>query len=114
MGFDSRQHTPVWRKSSYSGGGNDCVEVAFVAMHTAVVTRRIQPMALELSAQGWLGAGRRAGSAVTGVSLTIDPTRRAGARRGRVTCVAVASERATCVIVDCWPLIRSEVRGRSA
>lgn len=26
----------TWRKSSYSGGGNDCVEVASLSNHTAV------------------------------------------------------------------------------
>lgn len=27
---------PEWRKSSYSGGGNDCVEVAFAGSNPAV------------------------------------------------------------------------------
>lgn len=27
---------PKWRKSSYSGGGNDCVEIALIGVGTAV------------------------------------------------------------------------------
>ena len=29
-------HVAVWRKSSYSGGGNDCVEIAMAPAVTAV------------------------------------------------------------------------------
>ena len=32
----SGQGEPRWRKSSHSGGGNDCVEVAVVSSGTAV------------------------------------------------------------------------------
>ncbi|MBO0839647.1 MAG: DUF397 domain-containing protein [Sciscionella sp.] len=31
----------TWRKSSYSGGGNDCVEVAWPAMHTGHGVRAV-------------------------------------------------------------------------
>jgi hypothetical protein len=30
------QDTPQWRRSSHSGGGNDCVEIAPVGVGTAV------------------------------------------------------------------------------
>ena len=46
----------VWRKSSYSGGGNDCVEVALSAQHVGVRDSK-NPDAGELSvsARGWQG-----------------------------------------------------------
>ncbi|WP_275295755.1 DUF397 domain-containing protein [Amycolatopsis sp. La24] len=43
-----------WRKSSYSGGGNDCVEVAFVAGGAAVRDSKDQEGgAFRLPAAGW-------------------------------------------------------------
>ncbi|MEC3973911.1 DUF397 domain-containing protein [Amycolatopsis sp. H20-H5] len=45
-----------WRKSSYSGGGNDCVEIAFTGGQTAVRDSK-DPAggAFRLSPSGWLG-----------------------------------------------------------
>jgi hypothetical protein len=49
----SRVH---WRKSSYSGGGNDCVEVAFVGRGTAVRdSKDPDGGAFTLPSAGWLG-----------------------------------------------------------
>ncbi|WP_037369891.1 DUF397 domain-containing protein [Amycolatopsis orientalis] len=43
-----------WRKSSYSGGGNDCVEVAFVAGGAAVRdSKDPEGGAFRLPAAGW-------------------------------------------------------------
>jgi hypothetical protein len=33
---DSHSTTDLWRKSSHSGGGNDCVEIAFTAELTGI------------------------------------------------------------------------------
>jgi hypothetical protein len=45
-----------WRKSSHSGGGNDCVEVAFVGDGTAVRdSKDPQGGTLGLPASGWRG-----------------------------------------------------------
>jgi hypothetical protein len=45
-----------WRKSSYSGGGNDCVEVAFVGGGAAVRdSKDPQGGAFRLPAAGWQG-----------------------------------------------------------
>lgn len=43
-----------WRKSSYSGGGNDCVEVAF-STHAAGVrdSKHVASGALWLTTRGW-------------------------------------------------------------
>ncbi|MFD2490994.1 DUF397 domain-containing protein [Amycolatopsis jiangsuensis] len=57
----SRAH---WRKSSFSGGGNDCVEVAFVDGGAAVRdSKNPAGGALRLPAAGWRGllAAVRAG-----------------------------------------------------
>lgn len=45
-----------WRKSSHSGGGNDCVEVAFAGDRTAVRDSK-NPAGglLTLPAEGWSG-----------------------------------------------------------
>ncbi|RZQ63175.1 DUF397 domain-containing protein [Amycolatopsis suaedae] len=46
----------VWRKSSYSGGGNDCVEVAFTGDGAAVRdSKDIEGGSLTFSPSGWLG-----------------------------------------------------------
>ncbi|HJQ48586.1 MAG TPA: DUF397 domain-containing protein [Amycolatopsis sp.] len=46
----------VWRKSSYSGGGNDCVEVAPFARHVGVRdSKNPGAGALRVSPQGWQG-----------------------------------------------------------
>ena len=46
----------VWRKSSYSGGGNDCVEVALHAQHVGVRDSKAPKSgALNVSARGWQG-----------------------------------------------------------
>lgn len=53
-----------WRKSSYSGGGNDCVEVAFIGDGIAVRdSKNPQGGVLRLSRQEWdaLLAAARAG-----------------------------------------------------
>ncbi|MBK1788650.1 DUF397 domain-containing protein [Prauserella cavernicola] len=43
-----------WRKSSHSGGGNDCVEIAFTADGTAVRDSKNPAVgALSLPAAGW-------------------------------------------------------------
>ncbi|WP_370942904.1 DUF397 domain-containing protein [Amycolatopsis sp. cg5] len=45
-----------WRKSSHSGGGNDCVEVAFVPGGTAVRdSKDPEGGAFVLPAGGWQG-----------------------------------------------------------
>jgi len=45
-----------WRKSSYSGGGNDCVEVAFVDGGAAVRdSKDPEGGAFRLPAAGWQG-----------------------------------------------------------
>jgi hypothetical protein len=45
-----------WRKSSHSGGGNDCVEVAFVAGGAAVRdSKDPEGGAFRLPASGWRG-----------------------------------------------------------
>ncbi|WP_033295695.1 DUF397 domain-containing protein [Amycolatopsis jejuensis] len=45
-----------WRKSSYSGGGNDCVEVAFVEGGAAVRdSKDPEGGAFRLPASGWQG-----------------------------------------------------------
>ncbi|PFG46327.1 uncharacterized protein DUF397 [Amycolatopsis sulphurea] len=54
-----------WRKSSFSGGGNDCVEVAFVDGGAAVRdSKDPEGGAFRLPASGWraLLAAVRAGS----------------------------------------------------
>jgi hypothetical protein len=44
----------TWRKSSYSGGGNDCVEVALLAEHVGVRdSKNPGGGALNVSTQGW-------------------------------------------------------------
>jgi hypothetical protein len=49
----SRVH---WRKSSHSGGGNDCVEVAFVTRGTAVRDSKDPGGgAFTLPSAGWRG-----------------------------------------------------------
>lgn len=46
--------SPVWRKSSYSGGGNDCVEVAFTGGGVAVRdSKNPGDGALSLSPRQW-------------------------------------------------------------
>jgi hypothetical protein len=53
-----------WRKSSYSGGGNDCVEVALIGDGIAVRdSKNPQGGVLRLSGQEWdaLLAAARAG-----------------------------------------------------
>jgi hypothetical protein len=53
-----------WRKSSYSGGGNDCVEIAFVDGGAAVRdSKDPEGGAFRLPASGWQGllAAVRAG-----------------------------------------------------
>lgn len=43
-----------WRKSSYSGGGNDCVEVAFRPVDAGVRdSKDVTGIALWLSARSW-------------------------------------------------------------
>ena len=45
-----------WRKSSYSGGGNDCVEVALLVERVGVRdSKNPEAGALTVSAQGWRG-----------------------------------------------------------
>jgi hypothetical protein len=45
-----------WRKSSHSGGGNDCVEVAFVGDGAAVRdSKDPEGGAFRLPASGWRG-----------------------------------------------------------
>ncbi|MDT8914213.1 DUF397 domain-containing protein [Amycolatopsis sp. PS_44_ISF1] len=45
-----------WRKSSYSGGGNDCVEIAFVDGGAAVRdSKEPEGGAFRLPASGWQG-----------------------------------------------------------
>jgi len=45
-----------WRKSSHSGGGNDCVEVAFVAGGAAVRdSKDPEGGAFRLPSSGWRG-----------------------------------------------------------
>jgi hypothetical protein len=45
-----------WRKSSHSGGGNDCVEVAFVADGAALRdSKDPEGGAFRLPASGWRG-----------------------------------------------------------
>jgi len=45
-----------WRKSSYSGGGNDCVEVAFVGRDAAVRdSKDPDGGAFTLASAGWRG-----------------------------------------------------------
>ncbi|MFD9891083.1 DUF397 domain-containing protein [Amycolatopsis sp. NPDC059027] len=49
----SRAH---WRKSSHSGGGNDCVEIAFVGDGAAVRdSKDPEGGAFRLPASGWQG-----------------------------------------------------------
>ncbi|MFE0023864.1 DUF397 domain-containing protein [Amycolatopsis sp. NPDC059021] len=49
----SRAH---WRKSSHSGGGNDCVEIAFVGGDAAVRdSKDPEGGAFRLPASGWQG-----------------------------------------------------------
>jgi Domain of unknown function (DUF397) len=46
----------VWRKSSYSGGGNDCVEVALLADEVGVRdSKNPEAGALKVSARSWRG-----------------------------------------------------------
>ncbi|MEU4668688.1 DUF397 domain-containing protein [Amycolatopsis sp. NPDC023774] len=46
----------TWRKSSHSGGGNDCVEIAFVGGDAAVRdSKDPEGGAFRLSASGWRG-----------------------------------------------------------
>ncbi|NKQ53062.1 DUF397 domain-containing protein [Amycolatopsis sp. K13G38] len=46
----------IWRKSSYSGGGNDCVEVALFAQHVGVRdSKNPDSGALSVSVRGWQG-----------------------------------------------------------
>lgn len=54
----------TWRKSSFSGGGNDCVEIAFVGGGAAVRdSKDPEGGAVRLPASGWRGllAAVRAG-----------------------------------------------------
>ncbi|MEV6898290.1 MULTISPECIES: DUF397 domain-containing protein [Amycolatopsis] len=54
----------TWRKSSHSGGGNDCVEIAFVGGDAAVRdSKDPEGGAFRLPASGWRGllAAVRAG-----------------------------------------------------
>ncbi|KAA9158411.1 DUF397 domain-containing protein [Amycolatopsis acidicola] len=47
---------PVWRKSSHSGGGNDCVEVALFAERVGVRdSKNPDAGALSVSPRGWAG-----------------------------------------------------------
>jgi hypothetical protein len=58
-----------WRKSSYSGGGNDCVEIAFVDGGAAVRdSKDPEGGAFRLPASGWQGllAAVRAGGPARG------------------------------------------------
>ncbi|MTD53486.1 DUF397 domain-containing protein [Amycolatopsis pithecellobii] len=46
----------TWRKSSYSGGGNDCVEVALFTGHVGVRdSKNPDAGALSVSPSGWRG-----------------------------------------------------------
>lgn len=46
----------TWRKSSHSGGGNDCVEIAFVTGATAVRdSKDPEGGTLALPSSGWRG-----------------------------------------------------------
>lgn len=46
----------AWRKSSYSGGGNDCVEVALLAERVGVRdSKNPDAGALSVSPSGWRG-----------------------------------------------------------
>ncbi|GAA5156969.1 MULTISPECIES: DUF397 domain-containing protein [Amycolatopsis] len=46
----------AWRKSSYSGGGNDCVEVALLAERVGVRDSKDRDAgALSVSPSGWRG-----------------------------------------------------------
>lgn len=45
----------LWRKSSYSGGGNDCVEVAITSVGAAIRdSKNPEGGALVLSERSWL------------------------------------------------------------
>ncbi|HVV10181.1 DUF397 domain-containing protein [Amycolatopsis sp.] len=53
---EAESPAPVWRKSSHSGGGNDCVEVAMFAEHVGVRdSKNPDAGALSVSRRGWTG-----------------------------------------------------------
>ncbi|WP_236788497.1 DUF397 domain-containing protein [Amycolatopsis sp. GM8] len=46
----------AWRKSSYSGGGNDCVEVALLSEHVGIRdSKNPGAGAVSVSTAGWRG-----------------------------------------------------------
>ncbi|HKN53073.1 MAG TPA: DUF397 domain-containing protein [Amycolatopsis sp.] len=54
--MDTELSRARWRKSSHSGGGNDCVEVAFVGDGAAVRdSKDPDGGAFRLTASGWRG-----------------------------------------------------------
>jgi hypothetical protein len=54
---------PVWRKSSHSGGGNDCVEVAMIAGGVGVRdSKNPGGGELHVSAESWRGLLRAVGA----------------------------------------------------
>lgn len=60
--YCDEQPTTDWRKSSYSGGGNDCVEIAFSARHAGVRdSKHVASGELWLTTRGWQALCRNAG-----------------------------------------------------
>lgn len=59
--YREEQPTTEWRKSSYSGGGNDCVEIAFRARAAGVRdSKNAESGALWLTPRDWHAFGRTA------------------------------------------------------
>lgn len=53
---DAQVFLSPWRKSSHSGGGNDCVEIAFTAAGATVRdSKDVDGGMLSFSSRGWRG-----------------------------------------------------------